>query len=108
MALVIFEPARSGPTAAAPLQVNAPDGGSLADLCDDVQANVPFSCRSASCGTCRIAVMDGSDELLPAEDEELDVLDAFRQAPPHYRLACCAKLKPGTGRLRIRPVRDDE
>lgn len=91
-----------------PLTVSAPEGGPLADLCDDLQAAVPFSCRSASCGTCRIFIVEGEAELTAPEDEELDVLDVFRHDPPKYRLACCAKMRPGEGKLRLRPVRDDE
>jgi ferredoxin len=82
--------------------VNAPEGGALADLCDDHAAPIPFSCRSASCATCHIEVLDGADALLPPEDEELDVLDAIASSPPRFRLACCAKLKPGPGNVVVR------
>jgi 2Fe-2S ferredoxin len=85
----------------------APDGGSLADLCDSVSAPIPFSCRSANCGTCRIVVMEGQSDLLPPSDEEMDVLDIFG-AHANQRLACCAQMKPGLTTVRIRPVRDDE
>jgi ferredoxin len=79
-----------------------PDGGSLADLCDDTEAPIPFSCRSASCATCHVEVLEGQDALLPPEDEELDVLDAIQSPPPRFRLACCAKLKPGPAVVRVR------
>jgi ferredoxin len=82
--------------------VNAPDGGALADLCDDHAAPIPFSCRSASCATCHIEVLEGETALLPPEDEELDVLDAICSTPPRFRLACCAKLRPGPGRVIVR------
>jgi len=82
--------------------VDAPDGGALADLCDDHQAPIPFSCRSASCATCHIEVLEGDDALLPPEDEELDVLDAIASTPPRYRLACCAKLRAGPGEVVVR------
>ncbi len=89
--------------------VDAPAGGSLADLCDDVAAPVPFSCRSANCGTCRIVILEGASELLPPADEELDVLDIFgAEGSSGQRLACCAKLRPGNALVRLRPVRDDE
>jgi 2Fe-2S ferredoxin len=86
--------------------VAAPDGGSLADLCDDHEAPIPFSCRSASCATCHIEVLEGSEAFLPPEDEELDVLEAIEAGPPKYRLACCAKLKPGPGTVRVRAQND--
>lgn len=86
--------------------VNAPGGGALADLIDDHAAPIPFSCRSASCATCHIEVLEGAEALLPPEDEELDVLDAIDSKPPKYRLACCAKLKAGAGTVRVRAQND--
>jgi ferredoxin len=80
----------------------APNGGALADLCDDHAAPIPFSCRSASCATCHIEVLEGAESLMPPETEELDVLDAIGAAPPKYRLCCCAKAKPGAGRIVVR------
>lgn len=92
----------------APVTVSAPEGGSIADLCDDLGAPVPFSCRSANCGTCRIVLLEGAESLEAAEDEELDVLDVFSQKPPKFRLACCAKVRSGQGTVRLRPVGDDD
>ena len=42
---------------------------------DEHEAAVPFSCRSANCGTCRIDVLEGIALLAPPADDELDVLD---------------------------------
>jgi 2Fe-2S ferredoxin len=86
------------------LAVDAVDGGRLLDLCDEQSAPVPFSCRGASCGTCRIDVLEGIDELEPPRDEELDVLDIFGDDPRKRRLACQARMRPGLATLRIRPV----
>ena len=86
------------------LTVSAPEGGSIQDMCDDHAAPVPFSCRSACCGTCRVEVLEGAENLDTPEDEELDVLDAFGQAPPKHRLACCAKMKAGGGTVRVQAV----
>ena len=74
--------------------VDAKPGTMLADLCDDHEAPIPFSCRSASCATCHIEVLEGQEALAPPEDEELDVLDAIQSPPPRNRLCCQAKLKP--------------
>jgi len=104
MPTVIFE----SPDDTDPVEVEAPDGGALADLCDEVDAPIPFSCRSANCGTCRIHVLEGGELLLDAEDEELDVLDIFAVSPPAQRLACQAKMRPGSGTVRVRAVGDDE
>jgi ferredoxin len=95
--LIVFESADSPP-----LEVSAPDGGALVDLCDEWNAPVPFSCRSASCGTCRLDVIEGTDLLDPPADEELDVLDIFGDDPSARRLACQTRVRPGPGRLRVR------
>ncbi len=102
--LVVFEPRPGEPSP--PLEVPAPEGGALVDVCDDHRTNVPFSCRSANCGTCRVEVLEGATELLPPKDDELDVLDLFA-APANVRLACQATMKPGLACLRVRPV-DEE
>ena len=101
MPLVVFESAESGvPT----VEVDAPGGTRLVDLCDERNAPVPFSCRSASCGTCRIDVLEGADLLEPPRDEELDVLDIFGDDPARRRLACQAQVRAGSGRVRVRPA----
>lgn len=98
MPRVTFEPGA--------LVVEAPPGARLLDLCDENAAPVPFSCRSASCGTCRIDVLEGADLLEPPRDEELDVLDIFGDDPSRRRLACQVRCKAGDGLLRVRPADD--
>ena len=105
MPTVIFERPKGDP--AAPLTVAVPEGGALVDTCDDHAAPVPFSCKSASCGTCRIEILEGESELLPPADDELDVLDIFATPPPRHRLACQAKMRPGLAVLRVRAVDED-
>jgi ferredoxin len=103
MPKVVFES-----KAAPPQIVEVPEGGSLADLCDAVNAPIPFSCRSANCGTCRIEVLEGAENLLPPQDDELDVLDIFMVAPPRFRLACQSQMKPGLATLRIKAIDEEE
>jgi ferredoxin len=81
----------------------APNGGGLLEICDDVLAPVAFSCRSASCGTCHIQVLEGAELLEPPGEDEEDLLDLL-VAVEGGRLACQAKVKPGPGLIRIRPV----
>jgi 2Fe-2S ferredoxin len=90
---------------AAPVEVDAPEGTRLVDVCDAHDAPVPFSCRSASCGTCRIAVLEGADLLEPPEEDEADLLALMGDDPAAYRLACQARLR-GHGRLRVSPPSD--
>jgi 2Fe-2S ferredoxin len=105
MPTVIFE--RLTSEHGEPLTVVVPDGGPLVDVCDDNAAPVPFSCKSASCGTCRCEIVEGESELLPPEDDELDILDIFGLSPPRHRLACQAKMKPGLATLRVRALMDE-
>jgi ferredoxin len=88
------------------LEVEAPGGTALIDLCDERNAGIPFSCRSASCGTCRIDVLEGADLLEPPQDEELDVLDIFGDDPKRRRLACQSRLREGDGVVRVHPCDD--
>lgn len=84
------------------VEADLPNGGRLVDLCDERSAPVPFSCRSANCGTCRIEVIQGAELLEPARNDELEVLDLFGDDPARCRLACQAHVRPGPGCLRVR------
>lgn len=79
-----------------------PDGGELVDVCDEILAPVPFSCRSAMCGTCQIEVLEGADLLEPPSDDENELLLLI--AGEGTRLACQARVKPGGGLVRLRAV----
>ncbi len=81
----------------------APTGGDLLDICDSVLAPVAFSCRSASCGTCHIQILEGKELLEAPNEEEEDLLDLLDEVE-NGRLACQARVKPGPGLIRIRPV----
>lgn len=82
----------------------APNGGDLLEICDDVLAPIAFSCRSASCGTCHIEVFEGAELLEAMGEDEEDLLDLL-DGPENSRLACQAQVKPGPGLIKIRPVR---
>ncbi len=83
--------------------VDAPDGGALVDVCDAHYAPIPFSCRSATCGTCHVVVTEGAEYLEPPNAEEAELLSILR-GPSTGRLACQAVLKPGAGLVRLRSV----
>lgn len=90
-----------------PQEIAASPGDALADLFDQHSADVPFSCRGASCGTCRIDVLEGIDQLDAPKDEELDVLDIFGDDSKTRRLACQSKLHATAGGVvRVRAVGD--
>lgn len=94
--LVVFESVGEPP-----LEVDAPEGGRLLDLCDERRAPVPFSCRSARCGTCRLHVLEGAEILEPPAELEADLLRLMGDDPARHRLACQAFVRRGTGRLRV-------
>jgi len=81
MATVRFEPAEFE-TAVAP-------GTRLVDVTDEhPESEVPYSCRSASCGTCRVEVLEGGDALAPMEEDEIEVVEIFGDEPGKVRLCC--------------------
>jgi adenylate cyclase len=94
MPIVVFERTR--------FVLEVPEGGRVLDLCDEhPRAGIPFSCRDANCGTCRLEILEG--EALcepPGEDERLLLEDLGNE--PRMRLGCQLVLKPGDGRVRLR------
>ncbi len=81
--------------------VEAADGGALVDICDEHFAPVPFSCRSASCGTCHVDVLEGMELLEEPEPPEQELLDLLG-GDGTSRLACQAQVRPGPGLVRLK------
>ena len=69
------------------LLVEAPVGASLRDVAERSGADIPFGCRSGSCGTCRVRVVRGLGACSPMTAEDRDFL-AGLGAPADQRLAC--------------------
>lgn len=84
--------------------IDAPDGGSLLDLCDEHYAPIPFSCRSATCATCQVLVLSGGEYFEPPNDAEEELLAIVRSPQGPSRLACQAVLKSGPGLIKLRSV----
>jgi ferredoxin len=84
-------------------EAEAPEGGALIDICDEALAPIPFSCRSASCATCHVEVVEGGDLLEPPDEMEQDLLDVVG-GPKGSRLACQARVKAGPGLIQIRSL----
>jgi 2Fe-2S ferredoxin len=102
MPTVQFEGNLFGPD----VRIEVPEGGRLIDVCDRAQAPVPFSCRGATCGTCRVEVLEGAELLEPREGPEAE-LHTLLADPPNFRLACQAKLGRAAGLIRLRIAGDE-
>jgi 2Fe-2S ferredoxin len=57
--------------------------------------NILATCGGmALCATCHVQVLDGEENLPPANDTELDMLDTLPNATSESRLACQIRLSP--------------
>ena len=97
---VRFEPAG--------FEIDAQPGEAIMDITDaNPAAEVPYSCRAATCGTCRVEVLEGGDSLSSPDEYELEVLDMFGDTPDKVRLCCQGKLVAGNGTQVTLRVCDD-
>lgn len=88
-------------------EVEISAGSRIVDVTDDhPRADVPYSCRSASCGTCRVRVLEGAEGLSAPDDEEIDVLDIFGNEQG-VRLCCQISVVSEVPRLVLEVVDPD-
>jgi ferredoxin len=71
-----------------------PDGSKIATIADEAQATLPFGCREASCGACRLLVLEGMENLSDVIEDEIDVLGQDK-VNEGYRLGCQISIKSG-------------
>ncbi|TAK30710.1 MAG: (2Fe-2S)-binding protein [Myxococcaceae bacterium] len=84
--------------------VDYPDGVSVAEACDrDIRAGVPFSCRHANCGICRLEVTEGMDLCEPRTEWEDELLTYLKERPS-VRLGCQLRIAAGAGVVRLRVI----
>lgn len=96
MVRVRFEPAN--------IEVDVAVGRRLVDVTDEhPDAAVPYACRTASCGTCRVRVPVGIEAFPPPEDDELDVLELFGDGPD-TRLCCQLRIVADVPRVVLRVI----
>tara|TARA_Y100000310_G_C20575834_1_gene760358 strand:- start:21 stop:290 length:270 start_codon:yes stop_codon:yes gene_type:complete len=68
------------------------------DLIDQAEElGVAFGCQDGRCGSCRVEVTEGMENLSKRTQNEIDLLDD----DPVHRLVCQCKIKSGTVKIRI-------
>ena len=65
------------------------DGESIIDACE--QMGVPFACKDGVCGTCRIDILSGAENLTDLTEQE----KAMGGCDRDHRLACQCRIKKG-------------
>jgi ferredoxin len=71
------------------------DGTAIKEAC--MELDIPFGCQSGICGTCKIEILEGSDNLSPLSLEEQEMGDR----DTNHRLGCQAKIMHGI--VKIKP-----
>jgi ferredoxin len=85
------------------ITLSAPEGGRLLDLIDSAALRIELSCRSADCGTCVIEVLEGENELIPPDGDEVVRLGlGGGPGASRSRLACQVRMRPGLGLVHLR------
>jgi 2Fe-2S ferredoxin len=65
--------------------------GSVLDVALANGVAIEHACGGVGiCGTCHVTITAGAENLSPASDDELDILDAVPAHTLHTRLACQA------------------
>jgi 2Fe-2S ferredoxin len=71
--------------------IDAPAGQSICDALLEHGVEIEHACeKSCACTTCHVVVRDGFNSLVPAEDDEEDLLDKAWGLTPTSRLSCQA------------------
>ncbi len=70
------------------LTVEVQIGSKLPEIVDVSGASVPFGCRMGSCGTCRILIEEGMENLNARTDLENEMFDNFTSVGDNERLGC--------------------
>ena len=78
----------------------------LIDVTDEhPDADVPFSCRAANCGTCRVRVLEGAQAMAPPNGDEAEILAIFGDEAG-VRLCCQLELIGDADKVVLEVVTD--
>jgi ferredoxin len=75
-------------------QVEVPDGSRVKPAAEKL--GIPFGCRQGICGTCKIEVLEGSENLDELNEQEEAMGDRDRT----HRLACQCSILKGTIKIK--------
>lgn len=68
--------------------------GSILDIAMFFDLPLNHSCGGfCSCTTCHVLIKEGAENVSPAEEDELDLLDMLAGGTPQSRLACQTLVK---------------
>ena len=74
-------------------EVEVKDNSPIKEAC--MELDVPFACQSGICGTCKIDILEGDENLSPLTKEEIEMGDRDNK----HRLGCQAKIKSGSVKI---------
>jgi 2Fe-2S ferredoxin len=73
------------------LTIDAPPGTSICDAALNAGIKIEHACeKSCACTTCHVIIRQGFGSLVPAEEQEEDLLDKAWGLEPQSRLSCQA------------------
>ncbi len=72
--------------------VEVPDGSLLVEL--DGKCSILFACKTGSCGSCKVRVLEGMENLEQPNEAEQAGLSIFA-TDPKERLMCVCRIKAG-------------
>lgn len=88
-----------------PLEVPVNINLSLMEFLRAAGYPIPGTCGGiALCATCAVDILSGNENLSPAGDQELDMLDTLPQSNSATRLACQIRIRPEIDGLIVRIV----
>ena len=73
------------------MDVEVPLDTHFVDIVEATGADVTFGCKNGTCGTCKILVSNGFENLSPPNQEEVDFLQSI-EAEPLHRLGCQVRI----------------
>lgn len=71
--------------------IEIPKGSNLLVISQEAPKLIPFRCKQGICGTCKVKVISGLDNLSLPTTEEKEFLQKLNCHEPDIRLACQVK-----------------